>query len=206
MSKCLIRHLWNSTRDKLRTKIGTAVCFGVSFPFCSLWLALSMPSAFAFSCSSTTSGNMPLPGPIPDKSYVCMDTGLWRLQTVCGITQSSSGLCSPGGPFQSLFTVQTLLFQAVANPSVFTANCAQQVRKILSARSTSFKRMPILIICHLPIRIPNVHSTSFLIDSTHDENRISVRLHVVLFSGTVVGQVNMSTLRSFLDDAHSSHL
>jgi hypothetical protein len=58
----------------------------------------------------------------------------------------------------------------------------------------SIKRMPVLSIRHLPLRIPNVHSTSFLINSSHDENRSSVQLLVVLIGGNVVGQAKYPLL------------
>lgn len=82
------------------------------------------------------------------------------------------------------------LFQEVARGQYVSNSwwlcSAQHVRKILSAPSTPFKRMPVFSIRHLPLRgMPNVHLTSFIIDSSHGENLISTRLLVVLVDGAV---------------------
>lgn len=53
---------------------------------------------------------------------------------------------------------------------------AQQVLKILSTVSIECTLMPVFKIRHLCLRMPNVHSTSFRIDSNHSENLISERL------------------------------
>ena len=122
------------------------------------------------------------------KSKVRMANGLWMLRTACGMMQLSSGWCSPRGPSHLLSIVGIPLLQEVESPSVSNSQLcsAQQARKILSAHSTLIKRMPVFSICHLPFRMPNVHLTSFLIDSSHNKNRISIRLPVVLNGGTVV--------------------
>ncbi len=135
-----------------------------------------------------------VPGPIPDKSYDRIATGLCRFKIAWGITAKSSGSCWPSGPSQSLDYMEGSaagipLFQLLVNPSVSRSQLckAQQVRKILSAKSTPDRRMPVFRIRNRPLRMPNVHSTSFRIDSSQAEKRISTLLLVVFIGGTVVG-------------------
>ena len=58
---------------------------------------------------------------------------------------------------------------------------AQHVRKMLSALFCPSKRIPVF-------RIRKRHSTSFLMDSSHFENRMSERFNDVFSGGTVVDQ------------------
>lgn len=44
--------------------------------------------------------------------------------------------------------------------------------------------MPVFRICQRPLILPNVHSTSFLKDSSHEEKRISALLLQILMGGT----------------------
>lgn len=63
---------------------------------------------------------------------------------------------------------------------------AQQVRNTSSAALTPNKRIPVFRIRQRPLRIPNVHPTSFLMDSSHAESQILLLLLVDLIGGTAV--------------------
>jgi len=51
------------------------------------------------------------------------------------------------------------------------------------------KPPPLEVVCHLPLRMPNVHSTSLRIDSNHFDHRISSTLLVTVNGGTVHDQL-----------------
>ena len=90
----------------------------------------------------------------------------------------------PSSPSLKLCSAPSFHFSSSPSTSSSQLCRAQQVRKIVSSAFCPFKRIPVLSILNQSFKILNVHSTSFWIDSSHCENRISCRLHVWLIGAS----------------------
>jgi hypothetical protein len=104
---------------------------------------------------------------------------MWRLA-------SPRSWC-PSSPSQ---TLGTPFSHCLSRPSTLSSQLcrAQQVRNILSAGRCPCKQIPVFRMRNQPFIIPNVHSTSLRVDSSHCEKRISGRLQDAFIGGTVVAQ------------------
>ena len=58
----------------------------------------------------------------------------------------------------------------------------------LDNEDEEWRQTPVFIILHIPFKITNAHSTSFLIDSIHSDQRILSRKFVLVNGGTVIYQ------------------
>lgn len=82
------------------------------------------------------------------------------------------------------------MFASFTGPSFFNSKSwrMQRVRNMLSADFCPRKRIPVFWIWKQPFSSPNIHSTSFLMDSSHTENRMSEQLNDVFIGGIVIYQ------------------
>ncbi len=133
-------------------------------------------------CSHTS-----IPGPMPDRSYV-WGSNCWlkHVRDHGIVTLIPSNSQSPRLPSQSLTGIDTPLKSALS-PSISNNqfSSAQHVNQILLTASTPLILMSDFKIRHLPFNIPNVHSTSFCMLSSHFDQRISSISLVMVNGGTV---------------------
>ena len=187
----------------------------------SILLAWSFRAATSLSKMERFSSITSDPGPIPDESKFLgsrlADNRARALGTSTGTPSKSK---QPRSPSHSLPTLQTPPTHSSVRPSTSSNQLckAQHVNQTESTASTPCSLTPLFNILHLPFIIPNVHSTSFRIDSSHFDHLISSMLLETPNGGTVHDQskyplsvityapLNRNfTIRPFLSWANSSN-